>query len=87
MKIPLEEGLAIHSSILATRQGCLLSSILVNTVLEVLAIGQEENIKAFQIKKINVFAHLDPVFLPGESPCTEEPEGLQSMGTQTVGHN
>ena len=25
------------------------------------------------------------VFLPGESPCTEEPGGLQSMGSQRVG--
>ena len=28
-----------------------------------------------------------PVFLPGESPWTEEPGGLQSMGLQKVGHN
>ena len=28
-----------------------------------------------------------PVSLPGESPCTEEPVGLQSMGWQRVGHN
>ena len=28
-----------------------------------------------------------PVFLPGESPWTEEPDGLQSMGSQRVGHN
>ena len=27
------------------------------------------------------------VFLPGESPWTEEPGGLQSMGSQRVGHN
>ena len=27
------------------------------------------------------------VFLPGESPWTEEPDGLQSMGSQRVGHN
>ena len=27
-----------------------------------------------------------PVFLPGESPWTEEPDGLQSMGSQRVGH-
>ena len=27
-----------------------------------------------------------PVFLPGESPWTEEPGGLQSMGFQRVGH-
>ena len=26
-----------------------------------------------------------PLFLPGESPWTEEPGGLQSMGSQTVG--
>ena len=28
-----------------------------------------------------------PVFLPGESPWIEEPEGLQSMGLQRVGHD
>ena len=28
-----------------------------------------------------------PAFLPGESPWTEEPGGLQSMGSQGVGHN
>ena len=28
-----------------------------------------------------------PVFLPGESPWTEEPGGLQSMMPQRVGHN
>ena len=28
-----------------------------------------------------------PVFLPGESPWTEEPVGLQSMGSQRVGHD
>ena len=28
-----------------------------------------------------------PVFLPGESPETEEPGRLQSMGSQRVGHN
>ena len=28
-----------------------------------------------------------PVFLPGESPRTEEPGGLQSMGSQRVGHD
>ena len=28
-----------------------------------------------------------PVFLPGESPSTEEPGGLQSMGSHSVGHN
>jgi len=27
-----------------------------------------------------------PVFLPGESLWTEEPGGLQSMGSQRVGH-
>ena len=28
-----------------------------------------------------------PVFLPGESPGTDEPGGLESMGLQRVGHN
>ena len=28
-----------------------------------------------------------PVFLPGETPWTEEPGGLQSMGSQTVRHD
>ena len=28
-----------------------------------------------------------PVFLPAESPWTEEPGGLQSMGSQRVGHD
>ena len=28
-----------------------------------------------------------PVFLPGESPWTEEPGGLQSMQSQRVRHN
>ena len=28
-----------------------------------------------------------PVFLPGESPWTEEPGGLQSMGSQRVGRD
>ena len=27
------------------------------------------------------------VFLPGESPWTEEPDGLQSMGSQRVRHD
>ena len=30
---------------------------------------------------------LTPIFLPGEFPWTEEPEGLQSMGSQRVRHN
>ena len=28
-----------------------------------------------------------PIFLPGESPWSQEPGGLQSMGLQRVGHN
>ena len=28
-----------------------------------------------------------PVFLPGESPWSEEPGGLQSMGSQRVRHD
>ena len=28
-----------------------------------------------------------PVFLPGESPWTEDPDGLQSIESQRVTHN
>ena len=28
-----------------------------------------------------------PVFLPGESAWTQEPGGLQSVGSKKVGHN
>ena len=28
-----------------------------------------------------------PVFLPGESPWTEEPSGLRSMGLERIGHD
>ena len=28
-----------------------------------------------------------PVFLPGEFPWTEEPDGLQSIASQGVGHD
>ena len=28
-----------------------------------------------------------PVFVPGESPWTEEPGGLQSMGSHRIGDN
>ena len=31
--------------------------------------------------------HGNPVVLPGESPWTEEPGGLQSLGSQRVRHN
>ena len=27
-----------------------------------------------------------PIYLPGETPWTEEPGGLQSMASQRVGH-
>ena len=27
------------------------------------------------------------IFLPGEPPLTEEPGGLQSMGSQRIGHD
>ena len=31
--------------------------------------------------------NLDSIFLPGESPWTEEPGELQSLGSQRVGHD
>ena len=30
---------------------------------------------------------MTPVLLPGESPWTEKPGGLQSIGLQRVGHD
>ena len=35
----------------------------------------------------NVAWQPTPVFLPGEPPWTEEPGGLQPMGSQRVGYN
>ena len=62
---------------LAITPGCLLSSLLLNTVLEVLAIRQEENIKAFQIRKINVFTHFD---LPKDGDSSNEIERYSLEG-------
>ena len=45
----------------------------------VLSLGQEDSLEE----------GMEPtsVFLPGESPWTEEPGGLQSMRSQRVGHD
>jgi len=58
-------------------------------------------VSVFLVTEANVFAQFrqcvhhtwrragqsTPIFQPGESPWTEEPGGLQSMGSQRVGHN
>ena len=43
------------------------------------ALGQEDSLEEGMAPT--------PVFLPGESPWTEEPGGLQSMGSQRVAHD
>ena len=44
-------------------------------------------IKRCLLFKRKVMTNLDSIFLPGESPWTEEPGGLQSLGSQRVGHD
>ena len=34
-----------------------------------------------------IYYRYTPLFLPGESPLAEEPDGLQSMGFQRVRHD
>ena len=52
-----------------------------------------KSLPAIQEMQVQTLGHEDPwrkawqptpVFLPGESPWTEEPGGLQSMGSQRV---
>ena len=44
-------------------------------------------IKRCLLLERKVMTNLDSMFLPGESPWTEEPGGLQSLGSQRVGHD
>jgi len=44
-------------------------------------------IKRCLLLERKVMTNLDSIFLPGESPWTEEPGGLQSLGSQRVGHD
>ena len=49
--------------------------------------GKESACNAGDLGLILGLGRSTPVFLPGESPWTEEPGGLQSVGLQTVGHD
>ena len=44
-------------------------------------------IKRCLLLERKVMTNLDSIFLPGESPWTEEPGGLQFFGSQRVGHD
>ena len=46
--------------------------------MQVRSLGWEDSLEG---------GHDNPVFLSGESPWTEEPDGLHSMGSQRVGHD
>ena len=41
---------------------------------------------AVHMSFFNLIFYIDVVFLPGESPWTEEPSRLQSIGLQKLGH-
>ena len=46
-----------------------------------------KNLSAMKETWVQSLGWEDPVFLPGESPWTEKPDGPQFMGSQRVGHN
>jgi len=49
--------------------------------------GKESTCNVGDLGSIPGLERPPPLFLPGESPWTEEPGGLQSMGLQRVGHD
>ena len=85
--LALEKEMATHSSVLAWRipgmgnlLGCRLWGYTESDTTEATQQKQQQQTwrRAWQPT---------PVFLPGESPWTEEPGRLQLMGSQRVGHN
>ena len=51
------------------------------------SLGWEDLLEKGMATYSSILFFLTPVFLPGESPWTEEPDGLQSTGLQRVGHD
>ena len=49
--------------------------------------GKESTCNVGDLGSIPGLGRPPPLFLPGESPWTEEPGRLQSMGLQRVGHD
>ena len=47
--------------------------------MQVRSLGQEDPLEKEMVTHCSIFAW--------RTPCTEEPDGLQSMGWQRVGHN
>ena len=77
---PLEKGYATHSSILGLPWWLRWSRI----CLQCGRLGFELWVGKILWRRA---WQPTPVFLPGESPWTEEPGGLQSMGSYKVGHD
>ena len=82
-EVPLEKGQATHSS------GYSWASLVAQTgknwpamwETRVRSLGWEDPLEE------GMAWQPSPVFLPGESPWTEEPGGLQPMGSQRVRHD
>ena len=51
------------------------------------SVGELGSISGLGRSPTGEHGNLPSVFLPGESPWTEEPGRLQSMGSQRVGHD
>ena len=87
---PLEKGMATHSSILAWRiswivyKGFPCGSAGKRTACNVGNLGSIPRLGKFPWSRARLPT---PVFGPGESPWTEVPGRLQSMGSQRVGHD
>ena len=75
-----------------TLKAIIWASLVAQTVKNLPAAGKESTCNAGDMGSIPGLRKIPwrrawqptPVFLPGESPWTEEPGGLQSMGSQRV---
>ena len=84
LEVPLENGQATHSSILGLSWWLRWLRILLQCGSPAFNpwVGKIPWRRAWQPTW-----QPTPIFLPGESPWTEEPGGLQSMGSPRVGHD